>query len=277
VAVDFALAVRGLRLKGLAAVLAPWAASQKLDLDESVSYSDRGRSAFVFAPGLSIRGFSIQMERGLFSKQLYTRIHACASSADWQLLFSFLAYMSERGADIEDSGLELSAGALTAEEAMRRWRVGFRRGLRVIQILLHERGETQVWLPNPRFPVMAQASAVPAGELLDDSLHAIERTLVSDASGLARTQGDGAIQMADATLTGELDLIVVPEPIQGVATTRGHPSWPVITRLIPRLVEHVRGTPPRYHLQDIEVGPPADEHLREALVHDLAQPLRMRT
>jgi hypothetical protein len=277
VAVDFGLAARGLRLKGLSAVLAPWASSQKLELEEAISYSERGRQAFVFAPGLSIRGFSVEQTGGLLTNRMHTRIHACASSADWQLLFSFLSYMTERGAEIEDSGLGLSAGALAAEEAMRRWRFGFRRALRVIQILLHERAETQVWLPNPRFPVLVQGSAVPAGELPDDALHAIERTLVGEANGLARAQRDAAIQVGDATLTGQLDLIVVPEPVPGVATPLGHPSWPVVTRLVPRLVEHVRGTPPRYHLHDIEVGPPADAHLRQALVHDLTQPMRMRT
>jgi len=275
-AVDFALAVRGLRLKGLAAVLAPWARSQKLEIDEAISFSERGRVAFVFAAGLSIRGFAIEDVGGLLHNELRARIHACASSADWQLLFSFLSWMAERGAEIEDGELGLSQGALAAEEAMRRWRFGFRRSLRVLQILLHERAEAQVWLPNLRFPVAIHASAVPTGELPDDALHAVERTLVSDANGVARAQRDAAIQIADAGLTGELDLIVVPEPVQGVATPLGHPSWPVVTRLVPDLVEHVRGSPPRYHLYDIEVGPPADGHLRQALVHDLAQPMRIR-
>src|SRR6266446_1229041 len=98
--------------------------------EANVDIAEDGTWASVFAAGISIRGFSVRNEDAP-----YVRLSSIASRGDWRLAFSFLRFAGDRNATPE-----LVEEELTDEASQARGAEEFRRGVRILQHMLHERG-----------------------------------------------------------------------------------------------------------------------------------------
>jgi hypothetical protein len=173
--------VTGFYASRLAGTLERWAEAEKLDFTQTVKLDSGGGGAFLFARGRSIRGAHVAQRRSGLRVRIELWLEPCASRGDWQMVFSLLMFLLERGArGTEEDGLPLVLGALGAQEAARRARFCFRRE---VLALRHAR-ETRATAPSlvtPLFTLALGESDLGHGPLDDARLDALEARLVERA------------------------------------------------------------------------------------------------
>jgi len=173
--------VTGFYARRLARTLERWADAEKLDFDHCVWLAPHGGSAYVFVRGRSIGGVHIDRRTRRLRTHIEVSLEACSSRGDWQLLFSLLTFLLERGArGTENDGLPIVLGALTRDEAMRRARFCLRRDVEALRHRRMRRGDA-ISLTTPLFTLALGETDLGHGPLDTAALDALEARLVERA------------------------------------------------------------------------------------------------
>jgi hypothetical protein len=220
-------------------MLADWQAEHQADVELNieldVELSDDGSFATVFAPGLSIRGFSVRNDDAP-----YVRLSSLASRGDWRLAYSFLRFALDRSAEPE-----LAPEELTDEASQARGAEEFRSGARLLQHVLHERGNEYTGLPVLHFTLNVDRNDLPAGDLDVDTL---ELDLIARAERYAHARVPSVFTLGDSTtavvwsgealLTSAVDHVILGD--ENVVI-----DWPSFIAAYP--VETLKGTEPLFY------------------------------
>jgi hypothetical protein len=187
----------------LSDMLADWR-EEHAEADTEVA--EDGSWATVFAPGLSIRGFSVRNDDAP-----YVRINQLASHGDWRLAFSFLRFAAERSAVPE-----LAEEELTDETSQARAEEELRSGARILQSMLYERGNEHIGLPVLHFVLNVDRDDLPPGDVDTGTL---EQRLIARAARYARARVPSVLTIegsitavvwsGEALLTSQVDYVIL--------------------------------------------------------------------
>src|ERR1700682_3510174 len=148
---------------------------QEEHVEAEVEVAEDGTWASVFAPGIYIRGFSVRNDDAP-----YLRLSSLASRGDWRLAFSFLRFAADRNATPE-----LTADEMSEERSQDRGAEEFRKGVRILQHMLYERGNEFMGLPVRHFALNVDRGDLPQGDVDFDAL---EQRLIDRAARYARAR-----------------------------------------------------------------------------------------
>lgn len=230
-------------IDGLDDLVSEWANAQEIcrELDVEVDEEDEAW-ATIFAPGASIRGFSVRNEG-----DSHVHINNMASRADRRLAYSFLRFAAERG-----STPEMDTSELTDEAAVARATKDLQTAVLLMRHMLYERGNAYIGLPILHFAIEITRADVPASGEVD--IDAYERTLVARAERFARARVpsvlriegkiDAVVWSGEPLVTRQVDYVILGD----------HDSLFVAWKafLGAHSVETIRGKEPLYYFPALE-------------------------
>jgi hypothetical protein len=229
-------------IDGLDDLVTEWGNAQEICEELDIEVDEDEGWATVFAPGASIRGFSVHDE-----DKPNVRINNTASGADWRLAYSFLRFAAEHG-----SRPELDASELTDDAAIARAKNDLQAAVTLLRYMLYERGNQFIGLPILHFSIDVTRADIPAGGDVD--IDALERALATRAERLARARVpsvlrieqriDAVVWSGESLVTSEVDYVILGD--------HDNLFVPWKTFLGAHAVETIRGKEPRYYVPALD-------------------------
>jgi len=255
--VEFEIRAASRRLGKFDDVITVWKSTQGFPV---LTLSSEADYVWFFAPGISIRGLSLQYRRKFLLRSLIQlRLNVCASGGDWRMAASFMALALERGARVFSSdGIRIEPSQLLPTVIEERSRETFRRDLGLLQRILYASVEKRVTLPNQWFSLSLDPTNLAEGAVSSAQSEALHDFLASKTARYSgarraalitlRTGATAILWSGEEMLAPRATFLVFPE-------TRDNPdiddylfvSWEEALRLTAGVVEEIAGQVPAYY------------------------------
>lgn len=281
--VQFEIRTRIRRLGKVDDVVLQWVTA-----DVPISFDQVGAEyGWVFAPGLSVRGFSVRRERQFLGDRFRIRLNVAASRGDWGMAFAMLHHAAMTGARVfGDDGCPLAADQLSATAAERLSREQFARDVRVLRQIALQDSDAPIRLPNPRFSLSLTLDDLPTERMSAETLQSFEDSLVARtlkyrgvrvAATITLNSGKTAVVWSgESLIIPEVNFVVFPGTLETPdIDDYVHKDLSQVLETIGDRAEYVDGESPWYFLREFSPERREDADLWQLLCRN-AQPIDKR-